>query len=669
MSGATKWGSEFLVNTTTAQGQAEPEVTGLADGRFVVVWVDGSQSGADVSSFAVRGQVFNADGSKAGAELLVNSTTLNSQQYPTVTGLPDGHFVVAWKDNSQTSDDPSSYAIRAQLFNVDGSKSGGEFVANTTINGEQAEPSVAALSDGRFALTWTDKGQNPGDTSGYAVRGQLFDSDGSTSGGEFVVTTTIAGTQNQSSVAGLPEGRFVVTWRDLSQTGGDVSADAVRGQIFNANGTKFGGEFLVNATTSESQASPSVTGLGAGYFVVTWDDESAGGNDASEGAIRGQVFAPTGAKSGVEFLVNTTTSGSQSDSCVAALNDGRFVVAWTDASQYGSAIGSDIRAQVFNFDGSKSGAEFVVSTTTQLNQTLVSVDGLVDGRFVVSWTDSSQSGSDTSLGAIRSQIFDPRDSLADIGGGALNDDFIGTGIGDCLTGAAGNDRVNGMGGNDTLDGNAGSDTMIGGAGDDKFGVDSAGDVVSEAAGGGSDTAESTVSYTLAANVENLNLLGDAASINATGNALNNLIYGNNGANILDGAGGADTLLGGADNDTFLAGAGKDLMTGGAGLDRFDFNALSDSGATFAQRDVINTFAHGDKIDLSTLDANANAGGNQGFGFVASFTGVAGQLQWDQTAPTGFLIQGDVNGDGAADFSLQIYAAPGFGSVQSWDFIL
>jgi hypothetical protein len=49
--------------------------------------------------------------------------------------------------------------------------------------------------------------------------------------------------------------------------------------------------------------------------------------------------------------------------------------------------------------------------------------------------------------------------------------------------------------------------------------------------------------------------------------------------------------------------------------------------------------------------------------------VAGQLQWDQTAPTGFLIQGDVNGDGAADFSLQIYAAPGFGQVQSWDFIL
>jgi Ca2+-binding RTX toxin-like protein len=668
MSGAAKWGSEFLVNTTTTQSQGVSEVTGLANGRFVVVWTDSSDTGGDQSLSAVRGQVFNADGSKAGSEFLVNTTTNDAQFNPTVTGLADGKFVVAWKDLSQAAGDTSSYAVRAQVFNADGSKSGGEFVGNTTTNGEQAEPSLAALSDGRFALTWTDKGMNAGDTDSYAVRGQIFNANGSTSGGEFVVNTTIQSAQNQSDVAALSNGRFVVTWRDLSETGADASGEAVRAQIFNANGTKSGGEFVVNSTTTEGQSGPSVVGLANGGFVVTWDDESLSGNDTSESAIRGQVFNASGNKVGVEFLVNATTAGTQTDSCVSALSDGRFVVAWTDASQHGSSVGYDVRAQVFNIDGSKFGSEFVVNGVSDHDQLQVSVEGLVDGRFVVSWTDLSRTLGDSSLSSVHAQIFDPRESFADIGGGSLNDDFVGTGIGDCLTGGAGNDRVSGMAGNDTLDGNAGNDTMIGGAGDDKFGVDSAGDVVSEAAGGGNDTAESVVSYTLAANVENLNLL-DAADINATGNALNNVIYGNNGANILDGAGGADTLLGGADNDIFLAGAGKDLMTGGGGLDHFNFTSLSDSGVAFAQRDVINTFAHGDKVDLSTLDANANAGGNQAFSFVANFTGAAGQLQWDQTAPTGFLIQGDINGDGAADFSLQIYAAPGFGTVQSWDFIL
>jgi Ca2+-binding RTX toxin-like protein len=264
-----------------------------------------------------------------------------------------------------------------------------------------------------------------------------------------------------------------------------------------------------------------------------------------------------------------------------------------------------------------------------------------------------------------------------LSGGAGNDTILGSNGSDTFDGGAGNDNLDGrygydanllMGGagNDTVAGDL-NDTLIGGIGDDRYVVDG-GCAVVEAAGGGIDTVEIDATYALAATLEHLVLVGDEA-IHGTGNTFANQVTGNNGANLLSGVAGNDTLLGGAGNDTLVGGAGKDLTTGGGGLDRIKIGTLSESGTTFAARDVINTFAHGDKIDLSAIDANGAAAGNQAFSFVANFTRAAGQLQWDQTGPTAFLITGDVNGDAVADFSLQIYGAPGMTQVYSWDFIL
>ncbi len=73
--------------------------------------------------------------------------------------------------------------------------------------------------------------------------------------------------------------------------------------------------------------------------------------------------------------------------------------------------------------------------------------------------------------------------------------------------------------------------MIGGAGDDIYRVDNAGDVVTESANAGTDRVESIITYTLAANLENLTLTGSAA-INGTGNDLANTLIGNASANSL-----------------------------------------------------------------------------------------------------------------------------------------
>ena len=212
------------------------------------------------------------------------------------------------------------------------------------------------------------------------------------------------------------------------------------------------------------------------------------------------------------------------------------------------------------------------------------------------------------------------------------------------TGNSLNNSITGNSAANVLDGGAGADALRGGLGDDIYFVDNAGDVVTELASQGTDTVNSSVTHSLTANVENLTLTGTAA-INGTGNDLNNIILGNAGTNVLSGGAGKDVLTGGG---------GKDSLTGGAGADAFIFTALADS--TLAAPDLITDFnrADGDYIDLSRIDANSTLAGDQAFSFVTAFSKQAGQatLAYDATTKI-TTFSADVNGDGVADFVLQI----------------
>ncbi|MDI9238641.1 calcium-binding protein [Lysobacter sp. LF1] len=141
---------------------------------------------------------------------------------------------------------------------------------------------------------------------------------------------------------------------------------------------------------------------------------------------------------------------------------------------------------------------------------------------------------------------------------------------DSLFGGTGSDVLQGGNGGDYLDGGEGVDHLEGGAGNDVYVTDDAADVVVEAAGAGTDQVQTTATYALSANIENLFLMGSDA-IGGTGNALDNYLAGNDAANVIAGLGGSDTIVAGGGNDTLVGGAGDDkyVVNANSGTDAVD----------------------------------------------------------------------------------------------------
>jgi large repetitive protein len=324
-------------------------------------------------------------------EFRVNSYTTANQRESAVAADDLGNFVVVWTSEDQ---DGSNEGIFGQRFDAAGGPLGGEFLVNQYTTAPQWRPAVAVDGAGNFVVVWGSSGDQDGDSDGVFAR--WFDATGASVGSEFRVNSYTTEHQKYPAVAANSSGNFVVVWQSQGEDGADLGVIAQR---FDSTGAEVGDEFQVNSYTTAQQEEPAVAVDVAGGFVVVWQSAH---QDGSNLGIYGQRFDAAGEPVGIEFRVNSFTTGDQHAAAVAVADTGAFVVTWTSNEQDGDIEG--VFGQRYESSGAPAGGEFQVNVITTNYQSHSAVAADDAGRFVVAWQSRYEDGS---YAATIVQRFDP----------------------------------------------------------------------------------------------------------------------------------------------------------------------------------------------------------------------------------------------------------------------
>ncbi len=377
---------DFLVPTTNTNNQYLAELTTLSNGGFVVTWQ--TNDVGFINIFDIRGRVFNADGSPVNAsDFAVSTSNINNQVHPEITTLSNGGFAISWY-----SSDNGLYDIRGRVFNADGSPvNASDILVSTNNTNSQAYSQIVSLSNGGFVIVWQSDDNS---SSNYDIKGRVFNADGSpVNASDILISTSNTDVQQAPQITSLENGGFVITWNSMD----NGSNYDIRGRVFNADGSPVNAsDFAVSTSNTNNQYVPQITSLENGDFVICWYSNDNGSNYD----IRARVFNPDGSPvNASDILISTTNTSNQGYSEITSLENGGFVIVWRS---YDSTSNWDIRGRVFNADGTPVNTEdFAISTSNTNIQQLPQITKLLNGGFVVIW-ESNDNGSDYD---IRARVF------------------------------------------------------------------------------------------------------------------------------------------------------------------------------------------------------------------------------------------------------------------------
>ncbi|WP_349601045.1 cadherin-like domain-containing protein [Azospirillum argentinense] len=281
-------GGETQVSTQIGSEKTWPVTTTFADGSWIVVW----QSYAQVSGsslYDIYAQRYNADGTKNGREFQVNTSTAGHQANPSVSTLANGGFIVGWWTNQTVGSGPGIYTQRYDAF---GAKVGAETRINSTAanNTYQYRQANEGLSDGGFAVVWASTNLDTATDNGIEIFGRIYNASGGSRTGEFQINQTTSGTQDGVTIEQLADGSLMTAWRSYDAAGQTFT---IMGRRFDTQGHALGNEFQISdaryvLTTIGEYSRPSIAARADGGFVIYWQDPTAG----AESFVT-KVFSPS----------------------------------------------------------------------------------------------------------------------------------------------------------------------------------------------------------------------------------------------------------------------------------------------------------------------------------------------------------------------------------------
>ncbi|MDW3223931.1 MAG: Ig-like domain-containing protein [Paracoccaceae bacterium] len=380
--------SEAQVNSATAGTQDEPEAAGLTGGGHVVVWESTNQDNPGDNNTGVFGQLYDANGQPNGVEFQINTTFEGAQNRPDVVGLSNGGFAVIWDGAGA-----QGTGIYAQLFDATAQPVGNEFRVNDSDQSE-VSPRIAA-SDTGFAVVWAGSSD---------VLIKTYDNDGNAVTTATNVTGGQSNSESETEIVALADGRYVVSYTYSSTNQPDTSSNGVFAQIINADGSVAVSEFLVNTDTLNSESDSSSGALSDGGFVIAWTAGSA--QDSSSQGVYAQIFNADGSKRGEEFLVNELVANTQADASVTGLADGGFAISFTSNDFVLDGSGNGVLVQQYDAGGNRLDGARLVNEETSGNQSQSTIAALSNGGFVVGWTSvTSGSAGDGNSNGVFQRIF------------------------------------------------------------------------------------------------------------------------------------------------------------------------------------------------------------------------------------------------------------------------
>jgi hypothetical protein len=259
---------EVLVSSAGV-ASGEPRIAVAPNGSFIVTWTSFSHGDPDGGIFA---QLVNANGTLAGTEIHVNTSTLKYQGGPNPAFRPDGSFLVMWH-----SEVGSELALLGRRFAANGSAAGSEFRINGA--GRALYPALAVDPSDATVVAW----KNHTGSGVESIRARRLAADDTLLGTEIIVGQGLTPLDFEPDVAFGAEARFVIAWTTSQETDGS----GIGAQAFHADGTRFGPEYVLNQQVAQPQTRPVLAGTGAEAVFAVWQSNQ-GGSVAEN--VRGLVF-------------------------------------------------------------------------------------------------------------------------------------------------------------------------------------------------------------------------------------------------------------------------------------------------------------------------------------------------------------------------------------------